>query len=105
MDFDDETLEIGYEEDGVFWIAASRFVPSAEAAEKHMQPPWRVVQDVHLAPTGHRLNNKDEQWAECSPDHPNARPGWRLVHTGSPEILVDGEWKTNPYFRVTAADD
>jgi len=104
MDVDDETREIGYEEDGVFWITASSSVLDAEAAEKHMQAPWRVVQEVHLAPTGLRLNHKDEQWAECAPDHPGARRGWRLVHTGSPEIFEDGQWKANPYYRPPAHD-
>jgi hypothetical protein len=90
VDLDDETREIGYEEDGDFWLTVSSSVPDADAAEKHMQPslacraggPYRCHR---LAP-----DHKDEQWAECASDQPRARGRWRLVPTGSEEIFEGG---------------
>lgn len=101
---DDDSYEVGYREDGVFWVTASRSVPDAAAAERYMGTPWRVVADVFVGPTGVRLNTKDEQWAECEPDAPEARRGWRLVHTGSPEIFDGDEWVPNPHYRPDASE-
>lgn len=70
-----------------------------------MGVPWRVVEAVFLAPTGVRLNSKDEQWLECPPDNPDARPGWRLVHTASPEIFEDEAWVPNPHFLPAEGGD
>jgi hypothetical protein len=91
-----ELFEVGYREDGVFWITDSDDVRDAAAAERYMGESWRVVEAVHVGPTGRRLNSKDAEWTECAPDAPGARRGWRLIDTEAPEILFEGEWQPNP---------
>lgn len=92
-----DTYEIGYMEDGVFWLTASSTVPDAAAAERSLKDRWRVVDDVWLAPTGQWVNHKDPEWAECAPNTPGARRGWRLVDTNASEIMQHGEWQRNPH--------
>jgi hypothetical protein len=77
---DDDTYEIGYREDGIFWVTASSSVPDAKAAEAYAGPGWRVLRPEFLAPNGLWLNSKDPEWAVCDPDTPNAGP--------------DGAWST-----------
>ena len=91
----DDTLEIGFAEDGVFWLTQTPGVPDAAAAEGYLGTGWRVAAQVWLGPTGAMANHKDEAWEECHADRPGARPGWRLVLTTEPEIFVDGEWASD----------
>lgn len=91
----DQTYEIGYMEDGVFWLTASSKVPDAVAAERHLGRGWRVVDEVWLAPTG--LPSNDPEWTECARQKLGARRGWRLVDVNAPEILEHGEWSRNPH--------
>ena len=81
------------------WVTASRTVPDAAAAEQYLGAPWSVVDAVFVAPSGEWLNNKDEQWLECPPTAPGARPGWRIVYTAAPEIFVNDAWVPNPHYR------
>jgi len=94
---EDDTLQIGYLEDGVFWLTASSSVPDAAAAARHLGKEWRAVEEVWLGPTGEWVNHKDPEWAECAPDAPGARRGWRLVDVTTPEIFVRDEWRPNRY--------
>lgn len=102
---DEETYEIGYREDGVFWLTASSEVPDADAAARQLGDGWRAVEEVWLGPTGHWVNHKDPEWAESAPDSPGARPGWRLVDTEAPEILEGGDWRPNPHHVSTLSAD
>lgn len=94
----DDTFEIGYREDGLFWVTASRKVTDADAAERYMGPGWKVVAEVFLGPTGRWVNSKDPEWEECDPEAPEARRGWRLMDTSMPEYF-DGDWTPNPHHR------
>jgi len=94
---DNDTYHIGYLEDGVFWLTASSEVPDAAAAARHLGDGWHVVEEVWLGPTGHWVNHKDAEWAECAPNSPGARPGWRLVDSEALEILEGGDWRPNPH--------
>ena len=91
-----DLLEIGYREDGLFWITASSDFREAVDAERYMGSGWRVVEAVHVGPTGRMVNSKDEQWSECSKEDPGARRGWRLIDSDALEIFQDDEWKPNP---------
>lgn len=102
---DDDTYEIGYLEDGVFWLTASADVPDAATARRHLGSGWRVVQEVWLGPTGEWVNHKDPEWAECGADAPGARRGWRLVDITTPEIFTGGEWSPNPHHVPAQSSD
>lgn len=105
---DEDTLEIGFREDGIFWLTASSDIPDADAAERYMasgDEAWQVVSEVHLRGTGEWEDTKSERWEECQPDEAGARPGWKLVNAIEPEILDDmsGEWVPNPHFDSSLA--
>lgn len=102
MTLPDETFEIGYMEDGIFWLTASTCLADPRAAERSLGPEWVVVEEVHLGPTGRWVNNKDPEWEECAPDEAEARLGWRLVNTDMREIY-DGDWIENPHYRAPRA--
>ncbi|MGI8674219.1 MAG: hypothetical protein ACR2KD_02860 [Thermoleophilaceae bacterium] len=94
---EDDTQQIGYLEDGIFWLTASSTVPDTAAAERDLGGGWRVVEEVWLGPTGQWVNHKDPEWAECASTEPGARRGWRLVDTAMPEIFEHGDWHANPH--------
>lgn len=94
-----DTIEIGFREDGVMWLTQSPSVSDAASAQRYLGTGWRVIDRVWLGWTGQMANSKDEAWDECGQGWPGARPGWRLALTTAGEIFVDGEWLTNPYWR------
>jgi len=95
----DETLEIGYEEDGVMWVTASPEITTAQQAERFLGHGWKATERVWVGPTGDMLNHKDEEWVECGEERPAARPAWRMIYADTEEILLDGEWIANPLRR------
>jgi hypothetical protein len=93
----EDTLEIGFREDAVFWLTASREVSTAEDAERYMGGAWRVVAEVLLAP-GDWLDSKSREWHECEPGEPEARAGWRLVNPVPEQVLDEyDELVPNPH--------
>lgn len=93
-----ETVEIGYREDGLIWVTAGSSTPSSLAAERCAGPGWRVIEGTWLRPTGESVNSKDDEWEECLREQAGARPGWRLVNTRAETILYpDGDEGPNLY--------
>ena len=88
----EDTFEIGYREDGVFWLTQSVEVRDAASAERYMGGNWRVVDEVFLGPSGRMVNVRDEEWEECMPSVAGSRRGWRLVDADTPEVFYRGEW-------------
>ena len=97
---EDETLEIGYREDGAVWVTASSSMPTAAAAEQHIGAGWKVVEAVWMRPTGEWVDRESQGWMTGSRDDLGARSGWRLINTRQPELLndEDGELYPNPHF-------